>query len=237
MDNEIYLDKGKVTIDNKDYQRIAIKTHLIEVGEDIKEIVRKYALPIYEVGDIVCISEKVLAICQKDIVYKKDIKVSLLAKILSKFVHKSKHGKGLRDVYNMQIAINLVGPFKILYASILSVLGKLIGRKGVFYTVLGHDVRGIDGCLETENNKRVFDCYFEFATLNPSNSSGACEEIKQAMDIDTMVVDANDLDCDILGSNHIVKDKMGLVKKILRDNPAGQFKEQTPLILIRPINI
>ena len=74
--------------DNK-YMRHAIETHYIQLGESYIDIVKQYVSPIYEEGDIVSFSEKIISLCQKNIVYKKDVKVSGLAKFLSKFATKT----------------------------------------------------------------------------------------------------------------------------------------------------
>ena len=56
--------------DNK-YLRHAIETHYIQLGESYVDIIKKYVVPIYEEGDIVSISEKIISLCQRRIVYKK----------------------------------------------------------------------------------------------------------------------------------------------------------------------
>ena len=49
-----------------------------------------------------------------------------------------------------------------------------------------------------------------------------------------MVVDANDIDVEILGKSPDLADKpAALLADLIRDNPAGQEAQQTPCILIR----
>lgn len=52
------------------YLRYAIPTHYIQIGEDYLELMRKYVWPHYQEGDTVSISEKVIALCQKRVIYK-----------------------------------------------------------------------------------------------------------------------------------------------------------------------
>ena len=48
-----------------------------------------------------------------------------------------------------------------------------------------------------------------------------------------MIVDANDFGREILGKSDDIKLNDDELKQIIRDNPAGQERELTPLILIR----
>ena len=69
------LDNKKVEIEvgGEKYLRHAVKTHYIQLGEDYNKIIENYVKDIYEEGDIVSISEKIISLCQKNIVYKKDV--------------------------------------------------------------------------------------------------------------------------------------------------------------------
>ena len=55
------------------YQRHAIQTHFVQIGENYIDLIERYVKPLYEEGDLLSISEKVIALCQKRIVYRKDI--------------------------------------------------------------------------------------------------------------------------------------------------------------------
>ena len=48
-----------------------------------------------------------------------------------------------------------------------------------------------------------------------------------------MIVDANDFGQEILGKSYDIKLDDATLKGIIRDNPAGQEQELTPLVLIR----
>ena len=48
-----------------------------------------------------------------------------------------------------------------------------------------------------------------------------------------MIVDANDLGQEILGTSYDLENNEEKLKKLIRDNPAGQNRELTPFILIR----
>ena len=77
------------------FNRYAIKTHFIQIGENYIDIIEKYIKPIYKQGDFISISEKIISLCQSRVIYKKDMKLSFLAKFLSKFAMKSDAGIGV----------------------------------------------------------------------------------------------------------------------------------------------
>ena len=51
-----------------------------------------------------------------------------------------------------------------------------------------------------------------------------------------MIVDSNDLGQEILGKSDDITLNYNELKELIKDNPAGQGKEQTPIILIRKKN-
>lgn len=214
--------KGRV------FYRFPIRTHFIEVGENYLEIVEKYALPYYQEGDILSLGEKVIALCQGQVRFKDEVRVSLLARILSRFALKNPAGPAMDNVYKMQTAIDLCGWWRVLAAAILSALGKLVGKRGLFYSFLGNQVRNIDGFCVVG-----WEYYGDKGILAPREPEKACQEIKDHLGIDCILVDANDLGVEILGKNKEVTWEDGLLSEILGDNPAGQGREQTPLVLIR----
>ena len=67
------------------YDRHAIQTHFVEIGESYIDLVNRYVKPLYREGDILSISEKIVSLCQKNVVYRKDMKITPLAKFLSRF--------------------------------------------------------------------------------------------------------------------------------------------------------
>ena len=76
---EFVANQGKnveIEVNGVTYMRHAIKTHFVQQGEDYIEIFKKYVLPLYEEGDIVSSSEKIIALCQKRVVYRKDMKIT-----------------------------------------------------------------------------------------------------------------------------------------------------------------
>lgn len=225
-------DKKSLEIDvgEKTYYRYAIRTHFINLKEDYIDIINKYVKPVYEKGDMISISEKMIALCQNRVVYKQDLKVGFWAKILSKFASKSTAGQGVNNTLKMAYCIKKAGLFKTIYASICSAIGKILGKKGIFYKIVGQEVAGLDGFYS-----KVFKEYGEYGIENPDKPYDVCKEIEEKTGIPCMIVDANDLGQELLGYSN--KMQQNLTKEemlgIIKDNPAGQGRELTPIILIR----
>ena len=57
------------------YDRCAIHTHFVEIGEDYNELVERYVKPLWQEGDILAVAEKIVSLCQNNVIPKKDVKV------------------------------------------------------------------------------------------------------------------------------------------------------------------
>ena len=223
--------KVEIKVGENTYKRHAIETHYVQIGENYVDIIEKYVKPIYEDGDIISISEKIIGLCQKRVIYKKDVKVSKMAKFLSKFAMKSDAGVGVDNPYKMQFAIMLCGKPKVLWAAIAGGVCKIFGKHGVFYEIVGPEISGLDGFYGD-----VFEDYAEFGIRIPENSTGVCNEIYEKTGVKCMIVDANDFNVEILGKADSIEYSDDELKGMIKDNPAGQAKTLTPLVLIRKEN-
>jgi len=218
----------RINVGNDEFSRYAIQTHFITAGEDLFANVEKYVIPRAQAGDILSLGEKVVSLCQGDVIYKKDLHLTPLARILSHFAYKNPRGPAMDNVYKMQAAINTAGSLRVLLGAILSALTKPFGVRGVFYNVVGHGARNIDGFCVVG-----FDYYADKGILAPSHPDETCTALKDRFGIDCMIVDANDISVQILGTNKEIPFSREKLAKIIRDNPAGQGRQQTPFILIR----
>lgn len=229
---EFVANEGKkveIRLGQDTYLRHAIKTKFVESKDNYIEIMKKYVLNLYKEGDIVSISEKIISICQNRIIRREDIKIGVWAKLLSKFAcRKNRGGYGVGMPINMQYAINKVGLFKVLIASIASGITKVFGIKGVFYKIVGREVSGLDGFYDG-----AWQEYRDIGIEIPENSNAVCNEIKDKLGISCMIVDSNDFGQVILGKSNDIKLEDSTLAQMIKDNPAGQGKEQTPIILIR----
>ena len=231
---DFFANPGKnveIQVKGDTYLRHAIRTRFLEVGDSYLDFIKEFASPHYEQGDILSISEKIIALSQKRVIYKRDVKPGFWANNLSKFVMKTPAGFSVGNPYKMQVAIMLCGLPKVIYAAILGFFGKLVGRRGVFYEIVGPEVSVLDGFYG-----EAYKVYADMGILNPIETDEVCEEIKEQLNMDCMIVDANDLGVEILGKSKSVTHSIEDLKSMIKDNPSGQSNQQTPLILIRKHN-
>ena len=177
-------------------------------------------------------SEKVISMCQNNTVEMKDVKPGFWARFLSKFATHNNNGIAMDEPYKLQLAINLKGLPLILWASFCGAVARLFGKRGVFYEIVGQDVAGIDGFY----NHSAFETYHTLAVLNPREPEKVCRDIYEALGISCMLVDANDIAVEVLGTSPDLEGRPhAFLAELIRDNPAGQDDELTPFIIIRDI--
>ena len=230
-DGVVYYDRGILTgKDGRRYQRYAIKTHFVQPGEDQAELVRRYVLPLYQPGDCLSFTAKVMGMCTNNVRTLEDTHPGFWARTLAPFAGHNSTGIGMHQPYKMQLVIEICGLPRVLLAAFCSAVTKLFGKKGVFYKVCGHEVDGIDGLIDYDIS---FKEYVDYGILNPENPSGVCDEIYEKTGVKAMIIDASDIDCVILGKCRNVTLTDEQLCEIVRDNPAGQEGQCTPFILIR----
>lgn len=209
------------------YLRIPVKTKVIGATDEIVDVAKEYVAPFVEPGDVVVVSEKVVAITQGRFYHVDEVKPSRLARFLSRFVYNSPHGANLRCPKAMELTIREVGRFRVLVAAVIGALGKLFGIRGLFYRVCGTKARSVDGAWEG-----TIPPYQKCIVLAPDNPQGVAEQLSVVLGCQAAVIDANDLGVDILGLTRGSLDAAQLAA-ILKDNPLGQSAEQTPFGIIR----
>jgi F420-0:gamma-glutamyl ligase-like protein len=218
-----------IDVDGEKWARYPIKTHVIKPGENIAEVVERYVKGLLREGDIVFVSEKVVAISQGRAFPIEEIKPSFWAKFLSKFVTKSPYGIGLGSPWTMELAIREAGLFRILLGAFVSALTKPLGIRGLFYKVVGKNIASIDG-----PTPYTLPPYNRYAKLPPKDPDKVTKEISSKINCRVVIVDANDLGVSVLGKSHD-DIKEDFVKKVFRDNPIGQSSEQTPICIVRRV--
>lgn len=220
----------EIELNDERYLRIPIKTHVVMFGDQLKEIVDQYARELLEPGDLLFITEKIVAITQGRAYPMKDIKPRTLAKVLSRYVTKTPAGIGLGIPETMEMALRECGIPRILFAAAASAVTKPFGKKGVFYDLAGYKASSIDG--PTPN---TLPPYNQCVVLGPDRPNEVAREISaQLRGIKVAIADINDLSGVILGTSHPDIDRLKLAK-ILKDNPLGQDLEQTPMGIIRKL--
>lgn len=218
--------KPEIQVGKETYIRFPIKTHLISDKDNIIKVADKYTKETKKHGDILVISERVVAVSQGRSFLITDIHPGWWANFLSQSVTKHPGGIGLRSPWTMQLAIQEAGLWRILLASFVAMVTKPFGLKGLFYYVVGNDINAIDGPCEytlPPGNKS--------AKLGPKNPMKVAQQISDKVDIGVAIIDSNDYGIRVMGYSRNVDKK--LIKKIFKDNPFGQEKQQTPMALVR----
>jgi asparagine synthase (glutamine-hydrolysing) len=182
------------------------------------------------------VSEKIVATTQHRSHYLWDIEVTPAARLLSRYVTRTPAGIGLGSPFTMQLAIDEAGLPRILFASAAAAAGKLVGRRGLFYDLVGSDVRAIDG--PTEYSVPPANMSAKLAPADPVAAAAALSaavrqnlpEPFRASFRGTVVIDANDLGCNVLGTD--APGPWARFEQMFADNPLGQGTEQTPLAVV-----
>jgi len=194
------------------------------------EIVQKYALPLMKEGDMLTISESPLAITQGRAIPVSEIRVSFLAKLLSKFVAKVPYGIGLGAPTSMQCAIEETGVIRILFAAFIGAIGKLIGRKGDFYRVAGMQAALVDAATTSP-----IPPYNETVIKGPKEPQRVAETLTEAIGYPVAIMDINDIGGSwMIGGSRLNKD---FIEAVMKDNPQGQDDELTPLCIVRKAEV
>jgi hypothetical protein len=208
-------------------RRIPVKTHVLLETDPMVETVKRYALAAAQTGDIITIAESPVAVMQGRAIPISRIKVGFWAGMLWPFVKKVPYGIGLRSPWSMQCAIDEVGAPRIIRAAIAGAWGKLRGRSGDFYKVAGKQAAMIDAA-HTSGVKEFYECVIK----GPKDPDGTAQMLSRELGFPVAIVDANDIfGCAVVGVPEGLD--VRLVQEAMRDNPAGQGNELTPIIILR----
>jgi len=220
-----------VQVEGSSFARIPIRTRVVMPGDDLDEFIREYAADVVRSGDLLFVTEKIVAITQGRSYLVDDIKPRKLAFFLSKYVTRTPYGIGLGMPETMEMALRECGPIRILFAAAVSAVTKLFGRKGDFYRIAGDKARAIDG-----PTSGTIPPYNKAVVLGPERPREVAQHIKALLgDVpEVAVVDINDLGGNILGSTLDKPAEKRLVA-ILKDNPLGQGHQSTPLGIVRAV--
>jgi F420-0:gamma-glutamyl ligase len=227
-----WFTRGVRCVRGERHERYAVRTHFVERHEDLISLIRRYVLPLHQPGDVLAISEKVVAMCQGNVVERHEVSPGWWARFLSRLAANSPNGVGMNEPHKLQLAIDLRGLPTVLLAAAAGVAGKAIGVRGAFYRVVGSDIAGIDGFYRGSSVPR----YHDLAVLQPDNPMGVCKKIEESLGVACIIADANDLAIDLLGyAPSLAARGESYLAELIADNPAGQDDEFTPFVLARDI--
>lgn len=211
------------------FLRIPRKTKLVVSGDDLAQVLSDACGGELRDGDMIFMSEKILAISQGRCFDIDDINPRPLAKLLCKFVYKSPYGIGLGSPWTMELALRDVGTPRILFAAFCSAVTKPFGVRGVFYKVAGERARAIDGPCDC-----TIPPYNHAAKMAPAHPDRSARELAGKLGCPVVVMDANDIGREVLGrSDESIS--VDMCKAIFEDNPLGQNDQQTPCAIVRKL--
>lgn len=202
---------------------IPVRTPLVRRSDDMIALVRDCVAGIARPSDVIAVSETAVAIAQGQAVSAEYIRPSKLAYALSR---RADPMATVSQPESLQIVIDRVGAAKVLYASAMNAAGRLAGRRGLFYEIMGEAIAAIDGYTGT---MPPFERAIVFA---PQQPDAFAQSVADAIGIACAVVDANDLEkAKILGASRGVH--RSNVERALLANPHGNADEQTPLVVLK----
>lgn len=202
---------------------IPVRTPLVRQGEDLVDLIARMVSGIARPGDVLAISETAVAIAQGQAVPAEYVRPSRIAYFLSQ---RAGALATVNQPESLQIVIDQVGAGKVLFASAMHAAGRLFGRRGMFYEIMGEAITAIDGYTGT---LPPFERTIVFAPQNPDAFS---QSVYERTGIACTVVDANDLEkAKVLGaSTHVNRTN---VEYALLSNPHGNGDEQTPIVVLK----
>jgi hypothetical protein len=202
---------------------IPVRTRLVVSGDDIAGVIAEAVQGIARAGDVVAVSETAVAIAQGRMIAAETIRPSRLAYFLSR---RAGALATVNQPESLQIVIDEVGAPRVLRACVRHVIGRLRGRRGVFYEELGEAIAAIDGYTGT---LPPFERTIVFGPLEPER---VATEIGARLGCGCAIVDANDLKrAKVLGASPEVA--QANVERALLDNPHGNADEQTPIVVLK----
>lgn len=211
------------------YERIPVTTHKIMIGEEITEIFARYVQPVAKAGDVACVSQKVVAICEKSVVHISQVKAGFLAKLITTFVTKWPDDVGYERPEKMQVAINQAGGLRIVLAIVIGGVLKLLGKRGYFYRIAGGRISEIDGF-----NDKAIPPFNEYAMIPSPNETEVCERLFKRFQLPVFIIDGNNISTKVMamsgGFTSLTKDDLA---DLVYDNPMGQGDRMTPIMILR----
>lgn len=223
-----------IDADGVSYLRLPVKTRLITEKDNgsLIDLLKEYVAPYLVKGDIVFVSEKIVALTQGRIVHFDDVKPRALARFLARHVHTyygtdKFRGYGHGTPIGMEVFIQEAGVVRVLVAAAVAAVTRPFGIKGLFYVISGKNAKSVDCPMSWD-----VEPYTHYAKRSPLNPNGVAKEIHSALGSEAAIVDANYIGAFSLGkSSRSISEKF--IQAVLKDNPAGQADEMTPFFIIR----
>lgn len=204
-------------------QRIPVRTPMISSRTGLLEVIDPATREARRSGDVLAVAESAAAAGQGRLVPLELILPGRLARFLSRFVGAI---GPLHSAEGMEGAIMEAGRPRIMVAAVIGGLTRPLGRSGWFYRIAGPRTAMIDdvaACMPPHDHHVIF------GPLDPERLAG---ELARALGCEVGVVDANHrTGAWVVGASPGTDARW--LAQALRDNPAGNEDEQTPVVIVR----
>jgi tetratricopeptide (TPR) repeat protein len=206
-------------------QRIPVRTPFISPRTGVVDVIDSATADLREPGDVLAVAESAVAAGQGRILPLELVDPGPLARFLSGFVGSA---GPLHSPEGMHGAIMEAGRPRVVLATVAAAIGRLLKRRGWFYRVAGPATAMIDdvaACTPPHDHHLIFG----------PGAPGVAEGLAAGIGWPVAIVDANHQTGAwvVDASKGIDRDWLA---RALADNPAGNEDEQTPVVLVRPLN-
>jgi hypothetical protein len=196
---------------------------LVRSGDDLISLIADAVRGIARAGDVLAVSETAVAIAQGEFVPAEYVRPSRLAYALSR---RAGALATVNQPESLQLVIDRAGAPKVVYAAAMHVFGRLRGKRGAFYEIMGDAITAIDGYTGT------LPPYERAIVLAPREPDAFAQSVYERTGIGCAIVDANDLEkAKVLGASTGVRRRT--IEDALLDNPHGNGDEQTPIVVLK----
>ena len=203
---------------------LPVPTRILTDVDDIVDAIEYYAGAQVTADDLVCCAESVVAVTQGRFVRPEELHISGMAKFLCRFI--PDYGS-LATPHGMQALMDVEGKWRVTAALFAGFLGKLVGRKGLFYQWGGKEAALIDDVTGT---MPPFDKVIVYGPAEPEKVAAHIRERVGAFG--GMIADVNDLKRSrVVGVSDGVNGE--LAARLLLDNPFGNASQKTPICIIK----
>lgn len=204
-------------------QLVPVHTRILTKKDHIVDAICEYAGKEITDRDIVCSAESVVAITQGRYVRPEELDVCWQARAMNRFVPPA---GSMASLYGMQAAMLEEGRWNMMFSFVLGALGKLIGKRGIFYARCRQAslIDDVTGTMPPFDKSIVY---------GPADADRICQKIKEATGAyGAVIADVNDLKrAAVLGHSQGLDPKK--VASILIDNPFGNASQKTPIVIIK----
>jgi len=202
---------------------IPLRTRLVRPGDDLVALTEEAVCGIARAGDVVAVAESAVAIAQGEFLAAEHVRPSRLAYAIAR---RADPMATISQPESIQLVIDRAGAWKVGTATLLQAVGRVFGRRGLFYEIMGEAVAAFDGYTGT---MPPYERAIVFAPRDPDGFSIA---LRERIGIESAVVDANDLRrAKVLGASPGVA--RAALERALLENPHGNSDEQTPIVVVK----